>query len=175
MVFTFNMEKNKMEKTNNSTTAKRNQKSRKVMLSQPHSKNEKGKTTFPKSSKKNSKLATLRRSPRNKSKSSQSTSSKPKKAKARPSVKEKKAEVGSSAKKSAPKKRKSMMIKHSSRESAIKAFNAEPVKKGESDSDESSTISMPIQSSNGMTPETIKTITIIKNDDDAKEKVDQKN
>ena len=168
MVFTFNMEKNKTEKMNNSTTAKRSQRSRKVVLSQPHSKNEKGKKAFPISSKKSSKLATLRRSPRDKSKSSQSTSSKPKKAKGRPSVKEKKAKAISSAKKGAPKKRKSMMIKRSSRDLAIKASKAEPVNKGESDSYESSRISMPIQSSNGMTPETIKTITIVKNDDDAK-------
>ena len=63
MVFNFNVEKNKMEKTNNSTTAKRNQKSRKVILSQPHAKNEKGKTKFTKSSKKNSKFGNIEEEP----------------------------------------------------------------------------------------------------------------
>lgn len=140
------MENNKIKQRNNSSTAKRNQKSRKVMLSQPYSKNEKGKKAFPKSSKKNSKLATLRRSSRIKSKSSESASVKQKKAKARSSEKEKK---------TVPKK-KSKMIKRSSREFAIKAFNTEAVNKEASFSDGSKTIAMPNQqSSNCVTPEAI--------------------
>ena len=153
------MENNKIKQKNNSSTAKRNQKSRKVMLSQPYSKNEKGKKAFPKSSKKNSKLASLRRSSRIKSKSSDSASIKRKKAKARSSEKEKK---------TVPKK-KSKMIKRSSREVAMKAFNREAVNKEASYSDGSNKIAMPNQqSSNGLTPEAI----VVKKNDDAIEEVD---
>ena len=135
------MENKQIKQKNNSSTAKRNQKSRKVIISQPYSKNEKGKKAFPKSSKKNSKLATLRRSSRIKSKSSESASIKRKRAEARSSEK---------GKKSVPKK-KSKMIKRSSRENAIKAFNKEA-----SHSDGSKTIAMPNQqSSNGVTSEAI--------------------
>ena len=149
------MENKQIKQKNNSSTAKRNQKSRKVMLSQPYSKNEKGKKAFPKSSKKNSKLATLRRSSRIKSKSSESASIKRKRAEARSSEK---------GKKSVPKK-KSKMIKRSSREIAIKAFDKEA-----SHSEGSTTMEMPMpneQSSNGVTSEAI----IVQKNNNAKDEV----
>ena len=125
------MDNSKINQINNSNTAKKNGKSRKMMLSQSYSKIEKSKKAFPKRSKKNSKLATLRSS-KNKPKSSKG-SSKPKKAKA--STKDKKLVS----------KKRSKKTKVSSRELAIKALNGGAIEKETCGYDESDKILMQIQ------------------------------